>query len=351
MINIRIKKEYQMRRKIFASFGIIISALAIVVASGTSAMAATAGSGNALRVSPVRTDLEISPGNSKTIDVYVTNMSSETVTLHPVVNDFVAGNDESGTPNILLDSSKPAPLRSFKKYVSALSDFSVKPNEQHDIKVTVTIPAGADAGGYYGAVRFEPADVDSSKNLSLSASVGSLVLVTVPGDLVEQASIASLETRKVNPQTHQESIGSFFTSGKDLIGAVRIKNSGNVQVQPFGKVQLKKSGKVIATYEINNTQPRGNVLPDSIRRFEFDISTKATSFGKYTLEANLGYGSKGQLLTSTKSFYVVPVPILITVAAVLLIIAFAVLVLPKMIKSYNRRIVQKATGASSKKKK
>ncbi|HJP96438.1 MAG TPA: DUF916 domain-containing protein [Candidatus Saccharimonadales bacterium] len=340
-----------MRRKIFASFGIIVSALAIIAASGAQAMAATAGSGNALRVSPVRTDLEIKPGNSKTIDVYVTNMSSETVTLHPVVNDFVAGKDESGTPNILLDGNQAAPLRSFKKYASPLADFSIKANEQHDVKVTITIPADADAGGYYGAVRFEPADVDSSKNLSLSASVGSLVLVTVPGNLVQQASIASLETRTVDSKTHQESIGSFFTSGKNLVGAVRIKNTGNVQVQPFGKIQLKKSGKVVATYEINNTQPRGNVLPDSIRRFEFDISTKATSFGKYTLEANLGYGDKGQLLTATKTFYVVPIPIIVTVVVILALIAFAVLVLPKMIKSYNRRIVQKATGTSTKKKK
>ena len=93
-----------MRRKIFASFGIIVSALAFITASSVPAVAATAGSGNALRVSPVRTDLEIKPGNSKTIDVYVTNMSSETVTLHPIVNDFVAGSDESGTPNILLDN-------------------------------------------------------------------------------------------------------------------------------------------------------------------------------------------------------------------------------------------------------
>lgn len=339
-----------MRRKIFASFGIIMSSLAIIAANGAQAMAATAGSGNALRVSPVRTDLEIKPGNSKTIDIYVTNISSETITLHPIVNDFVAGKDESGTPSILLDSKAVAPLRSFKKYASPLADFSVKPNEQHDVKVTVSIPADADAGGYYGAVRFEPADVDSSKNLSLSASVGSLVLVTVPGDLVEKANIASLETRKVDPQTHQESIGSFFTSGKNLVGAVRVKNTGNIQVQPFGKVLLKKSGKIVASYEVNNTQPRGNVLPDSIRRFEFDISTKATSFGKYTLEANLGYGDKGQLMTASKTFYVVPVPIIVTIVVVLLLIAFAVLVLPKMIKAYNRRVVQKATGASKKKK-
>lgn len=340
-----------MRRKIFASLGTILASVTILATSAVGASAATTtntstltGTGNALKVSPVRTDLTINPGETKTIDVYVQNITNAEIKLHTIVNDFVAGKDESGTPNIILDEKKSAPLRSFKKYVTPIGDFSVKPNEQHNVKVVIAIPKDADAGGYYGAVRFEPASSDTNQNLSLSASVGSLVLVTVPGDLKEQANIASLDTRKVDPKTNKELPGSFFTNGKNLFGAVRIENTGNIQVQPFGKVLLKKSGKTLASYEINNTSPRGNVLPDSIRKFEFDISKNVGAFGKYTLEANLGYGSKGELLTATKTFYVVPVPVMIIIGLVLLIILFAIFVLPRMIRSYNRRVVQKATG-------
>ena len=339
-----------MRRKFLASLTAIMS-LVIVATSTSGAMAATnantktlTGTGNALKISPVRTDLEIKPGETKTIDVYVQNITSANIKLHAIVNDFTAGKDESGTPNILLDENKFAPIRSFKKYVAPIGDFDVKPNEQHNVKVTIAIPKDAAAGGYYGAVRFEPAGSSSNQSLSLSASVGSLVLVTVPGDLKEQANIASLDVRKIDPKTNQESAGSFFTNGKYLFGAVRIENKGNIQVQPFGKVLLKKSGKTLASYEINNTTPRGNVLPDSIRKFEFDVSKNVGAFGKYTLEANLGYGTKGELLTATKTFYIVPVPVMITLGAILLVILFAIFVLPRMIKSYNRRIVQKATG-------
>ena len=288
------------RRKLFASIGLAFGAIAIIASSSVTAFAAATpaataptGTGNALRVSPVRNDLEIKPGASQTIDIYVQNLSGSEIKLKAIVNDFVAGKDETGSPNIILDENKSAPVRSFKQYVTPLQEFTVKPNEQHDVKVTISIPANADAGGYFGAVRFAPADADSGKTLSLSASVGSLVLVRVPGDLRETASIASLEVRKKNKA------GSFFTSSKDLNGVVRIQNTGNVQVQPFGKVLLKKSGKLLTSYEINNTQPRGNVLPDSIRRFDFKLD-KLGSFGKYTLEANLGYGTKGQLITHPK---------------------------------------------------
>ncbi|MGF7229410.1 MAG: WxL protein peptidoglycan domain-containing protein [Candidatus Saccharibacteria bacterium] len=346
-----------MRRNIFASIGTVLASVAIVATSAIGASAATTattksttttGSGNALKVSPVRTDLTINPGSSQTIDVYVQNISNSQIDLHPVVNDFVAGTDESGTPNILLNENQSAPIRSFRKYVTPLSDFTVAANDIHDVKVTITIPKGADAGGYYGAVRFEPSSANSNKMLSLSASVGSLVLVTVPGNLTEKANIASLDVRHVDPKTHKELAGSFFTSGKELAGAVRINNTGNIQVEPFGKVLLKKSGKVLASYDINNTAPRGNVLPDSVRKFEFDISKNVGAFGKYTLEANLGYGTKGQLLTATDTFYVVPVPVMIIIAAVLVVVLFAIFVLPRMIKGYNARVVQKATGGKKK---
>lgn len=333
------------RRKLFASIGMIFGALT-VIASTAPAFAATAtaqsGTGNALKISPVRTDLEIKPGSSQTIDVYVQNLSDSEIKLHTIVNDFVASKDESGSPNIILDESKAAPVRSLKKYVTPVADFSVKPKEQHDVKVTINIPKDADAGGYFGAVRFTPADIASSKTLSLSASVGSLVLVKVPGDLKEQASIASLDVRK------DDDASTLFTSKKDLKGVVRIENSGNVQVQPFGKVLLKKSGKTLASYEINNTQPRGNVLPDSIRRFTFPMENDLGSFGKYTLEANLGYGSKGQLITASTTFYIIPISVVVISVLVLLIILFGIFVVPRLVKRYNENVVKKATSTKKK---
>jgi hypothetical protein len=328
-----------LRRRMFASLGLIVGAFAIVATSTLSVAAQdNVNGGNALKISPVRNDLEIKPGATLVIDLYVQNMTAEPAKLKAVINDFIANKDESGAPSIILDENKAAPSRSLKQYVTKIPDFTLQPNENKNIKVTITIPATADAGGYFGAVRFAPASSDTNKTLSLSGSVGSLVLVRVPGDLKEQANIQSLDVR--NKDNHANSL---YTSSKDLHGTVRIENTGNVQLQPFGKVQLKKSGKVLGIYEINNVQPRGNVLPDSIRRFDFKLDNLG-SFGKYTLEANIGYGSTGQLLTKSTTFYIVPVPVMIIAGLILLLVIFAIFVLPKMIRKYNQRVVAKATG-------
>lgn len=335
------------RRKI-ASFGFALGALAIIFSAST-AFAATKqpvtatpqSTGNALKVSPVRNDLEIKPGSSQTIDIFVQNMTAGSTKLRAIINDFVAGKDENGTPNIILDADQAAPSHSLKQYVEPIADFTLQPNEQKDIKVKVTIPATVAAGGYFGAVRFAPASANSDQNVTLSASVGSLLLVKVPGDIKEDLTVASFDVRK------DDKAASFFTSGKNLKSVVRFQNKGDVQEAPFGKVILKKGDKTLASYEINNLQPRGNVLPDSIRRFSVDLS-HVGSFGKYKVEGNFGYGSKGQLITTSQTFYVVPVSVIVVTITVIVLILLAIFVLPRMIKDYNRRVVQKASSTKRK---
>jgi hypothetical protein len=329
-----------MRRRVIAPVSALVAVFALlfsVVMPAAAQTTAQVGSGNALKISPVRSDLEIKPGTSQTVDVFVQNLTAQQAKLHAIVNDFVANKDESGSPSIILDENKSAPVRSLRQYVEKIPDFTIQPNEQKNVKVKISIPANADAGGYFGVVRFAPASSGSDKTLTLSGSVGSLLLVKVPGDLKEQANIASFDVRKNNTAS------TFFTDGKKLDAVLRVKNSGNVQVQPFGKIAVKKGGETLTTYEVNNEKPRGNVLPDSIRRFDTGMASIGT-FGKYTLDANLGYGSKGQLMTASTTFYIVPVPVIIIGAAVILLIAFLIFILPRLIKRYNQRVIRKATG-------
>ena len=81
--------------------------------------------------------------------------------------------------------------------------------------------------------------------------------------------------------------------------------------------------------------------PDSIRRFDVKLD-KVSSFGKFTLEGNFGYGSSGQLITSKATFYVVPVPMIIGALVALVVLFLLLKYVPKMIKAYNRRIIRKA---------
>ena len=162
-------------------------------------------------------------------------------------------------------------------------------------------------------------------------------MVKVPGDIKEQLSIASFDAR-VNDRP-----STFFLRNKDIDAVVRFQNQGNIQEQPFGKILLKNhSGKVLGAYEVNGVAPPGNVLPDSIRKFSIPLGNKVGSFGQYKLEGNFGYGTSGQLLSASTTFYVIPMWMIIAFIAVVLLLAFLVFVLPKMIKAYNQRVVRRA---------
>lgn len=335
-----------MSRRVLMSAGMLVvmaagllSAIWIAPAHAQSNPNTQVNNGNGLRISPVRQDLTIRPGTTQTVDVYVQNITNSPARLRAVINDFVASDDEDGKPRILLDENAAAPKNSLKGFVRKIDDLSLQPQQQRIVKVQIAIPADAAGGGYFGAVRFLPTGSDTSKNVSLAASVGTLLLVTVPGDIKEQAALASLNVNREGGKA-----SNFFTNGNGLTGVVRIQNLGNVQVSPFGKLVLKKSGKEIGSYEINEVTPRGSVLPDSVRRFSVDLEGKANSFGKYTLEGNFGYGSAGQLLTGSTSFYVVPLPIVIIAALLLAGIVLAAVVIPRMVKAHDRNLIKKIRG-------
>jgi hypothetical protein len=303
------------------------------VSSVSAATPAATSTANGLKVSPVRTDLTISPGASQTVTMYVQNVTAAPLTLKGIVNDFIASNDENGSPRLILDANQYAPSHSLKRYVGPINNFSLAPQEQKTVTVTVSMPKNAPAGGYYGAVRFAPASSTTDKNVNLTASVGSLILVKVPGNFKEQVTIAGFNVQ------HGDSKNKFFTSGKDLQTVVRFHNIGDIQEQPFGKIDLKKGGKVVSTIEVNNTDPRGNVLPDSIRKFSVPLN-KVGNFGKYEVDGNFGYGGNGELVTAKTTFYVIPYWIIVGAVLAVLIILFVVIGIPRIIRRHDRRVLR-----------
>ena len=308
---------------------------------------ASAAGGNGLRVSPVRTDLTINPGQTQTVNVTVTNVTAAPANLQTIINDFTANKDESGNPAIILDPNQYASSHSLKRFISPVSNISLNPGQSKAVPVVITVPKNATAGGYFGAVRFAPAGSVGGPNqtVSLAGSVGSLILVKVPGDIKEQMSIASFDVRS------KDRPSSFFTTSKNLDATLRLQNEGNIQEAPFGKILLKnRSGKVLATYELNNVSPPGNVLPNSIRKFPIAL-TKVGGFGQYKLEGNFGYGASGQLLSASTTFYVIPKSAVIVFILIVLLLAFLVFGLPRLIRAYNRWILSKAGRALGRSKK
>lgn len=325
-------------KKLLKATVLTLSGIVILATSPLIAMAATSTAAtNGYRLSPVRTDLTIKPGANAAVTVYITNASNAVENLEVVINDFQPPANESGNPALLLNGAT-APQHSLKQFVPTTPpQFTLQPKEQKAVTVTISVPNGTTSGGYYGAIRFVPAGTGGNRNVNLSASVASLVLVTVPGDLHEQLAIASFGVA----QGDKTGTGTLFFNNKNLKAVVRFHNSGNVQVQPFGKVLLKKGSSTLETKAINNTDTPGNVLPDSTRVFNVTL-TKVGWFGKYKAQGNFGYGSGGQLLSAQATFYVIPLTIILIVVLIILLILFIIFGVPRMIRAHDRRVLAKA---------
>lgn len=316
----------------FRAVIVAVLALAVLVSPQTALAQATNKSTNVLKVSPVRTDIEVKPGETKTIQTVVTNLTKEPITVRPVQNDFVSG-DERGTPALILDEKKYAPTHSLKRFMQPLADVTIPAEKAQTVDVTIAVPKDAQAGGYFGAVRFAPVAPEGGGQVNMSASAASLILLTVPGKMVEKLELTDFAIQQGGKTAN------YFQTPKDLLVTFRLQNTGSVQEGPFGKVSVKQGDKVVYAADFNNKTPRDMILPDSARRWDVPLQNIG-DFGHYTVSATFTYGQKNQTIEVTESFWVIPLGVIIgAIAGIFVLIALIVGVI-WFLRSYKKRILQ-----------
>lgn len=290
--------------------------------------------GDSLKISPLRTDRSIKPGESAKVAVYVQNLTRGTVTLKAINNDFVAGNREDGTPDIILDENEYAPTHSLKRFMEPIPNVTVAPGERKAVEVIINVPQTAQAGGYFGAIRFAPTD-GSAEGVSVSGSIASLILVTVPGDIVE-----SLHIKQFGVEQNGK-ISGRFSNSKDLNVRLRLENKGNVQVAPFGEVFVQKGDKIVYQTKINDVKPAGVVLPDSIRKWEMPLKNIG-SFGKYKVTAVVSYGGSNQTMTTEQTIWIVPTILIVGIIVAIIALIAVITLIVMALKAYKRKILRGA---------
>jgi hypothetical protein len=311
---------------------ILVAAVAVSALVGVHTYAQAANTNtnaNVLKVSPVRSDVEIKPGESKDVKTTVTNLTNNPITVRPVENDFIASNKEDGSPALILDENKFAPTHSLKRFMKPIGDVTIPAKASKDIMVTIAPPLQAQAGGYFGAVRFVPVTANGEAQVNLNASAASLILLTVPGNVVEKLDMTKFEIQQDGKD------GSFFQSSNDLQAAVRFENKGGAQEGPFGKISVTQNGSVVYEADFNTGTPRDVVLPDSARAWDIPLK-KIGSFGNYKVTATFSYGQKNETIEVTKSFWVVPQIVIIATIVGVLVLVLLVVSIILFIRS-NRR--------------
>lgn len=305
--------------------GISLPALA------TAATPPANASGQALEIAPPVVSLKANPGQTLTAQIYLRDISSTSLVVTGQANDFVAAG-EDGTPKILLNDDTANPY-SMKAWVGTLPSLQLVPHEIKSMSVKINVPANAAPGGHYGVIRFTatPPNMNGT-GVSLSASLGALLLITVNGNISENLSVQSF-TASQDGKTK-----SLFESAPVTFSQV-FKNSGNIHEEPNGTILISDLlGKPVASVRVNGELH--NVLPASSRKFDEPLDSSVIGnkvlFGRYTASLHVTYGVSKKLLTATLVFWVIPYR-LIGAAAVLLVVGF--FILRFLIKRYNSHII------------
>jgi hypothetical protein len=291
---------------------------------------ADTSSAEGLELSPAIVNLNADAGKTYTVTINVMNTTSSRLSFTTSTDDF-GSKDETGTPSIILNADGTGPT-SIKQWVATIPSFTLAPHEKEPIKAIITVPANAEAGGHYGVVRFSgtPTDANGS-TLGLVASAGTLVLVRVSGDIHEDLKLTTFSAA-----SHDEKEGTFFENGP-LKFVERFTNTGNVHVQPVGQIEIRDTfGNLVTTLKVNDA--KGNVLPGGVRRFEQDLD-KYWLFGHYTANLSIAYGTQGEAIVNTISFWVIPYKLTLLAIVVLITILY---VFTKLIKRYNTFIINRA---------
>jgi len=321
--------------------GIILIIFSVVLSISPIVGAQSATSAQGMQISPTLIEINAEAGGEYKISINVTNVTVADLFYSSSVDDFNS-NDETGSPHIISDEELPT-TASIKTWVSSITDFTLASHDSKDISAQITVPTDAEPGGHYGVIRFSGStpSVDTT-GVGLSASAGVLILIRVGSEdqIVEQADLASFYTEQNDKQ-------SWFFENGPITFVTRVQNSGNVHVKPSGSIEVRDMfGGLTASLDINTQDPKSNVLPDSVRRFESELSNK-WMFGQYTATLTLGYGTKGQAITNTIKFWVIPYKIILVGLFILFTLGF---IFKRLIRVYNRRIIEKSKNENNNKK-
>lgn len=299
--------------------------------------AANQNAGQALEIAPPVLNLTADPGQTITTKIILRDVSTSKLVVRNQINDFVAGG-EDGTPRLLLEESAEDSPYSLKSWIQPLPEFTLNPKQINELPVKIKVPADAAPGGYYAVVRFTATAPDlEGTGVSLSASLGTLVLMRINGDAKESMKVEEFVTTKNGKKT------GLFES-QPITFMARIKNEGSTHEQPTGSIVVADMfGNKIAGVNVNLT--RSNVLPNSIRKFEQTLDKAVIGdrflFGRYTADMKLTYGTKGQTVTESTSFWVIPYRL---VGFAILLIVIVVVIIRIALKRYTERVVERSRG-------
>ncbi len=287
-----------------------------------------------LSVTPPLFQLSAEPGQIWQSSIKVINTNDFPLTVYAQPVNFEA-QGENGRGRFLPILEQETDGQTLAEWISVSeAPIIIDPESSKEVPFVVNLPDEVPPGGHFAAIFIgtRPPEETESMAVRTSQVVSSLFFLTVSGDVIERGSIREF------------SVENSFTEVPTGRFVLRFQNEGNVHVRPRGNITIYNMwGKERGVIPINQQGNFGNVLPSSVRKFEFSWAGEPTlaDIGRYTAEVVLGYGSNNEwrTLTRTVHFWVIPVKLALVAFGIILSL---ILLVRWAIKSYIRHMLRMA---------
>ncbi|MDD4027163.1 MAG: hypothetical protein PHO75_03155 [Candidatus Shapirobacteria bacterium] len=293
------------------------STLLLLLATGYSLLLNSVKAQSVISVTaiPPRLEVTVKADGVITKTIKVRNESNSEKIINTKTSDFIV-NDNNGTPIKVETNSEDNRWAASSWVQVSPTSLKLKPGETKSLTVTVVPPKNALPGGHYVMILHTPENISSlsSTGASVQTEVGTLLYITVPGNIKENAVIKDFTAPK------------FSEFGPIDFNSI-IQNLSDIHIKPAGNIAITNMFG-LKTTNIQFNKDGINIFPGKIREIQSQLSRKWL-FGRYKAELNAVYGTTGAVATAAIIFWVLPWRFLILVGTGLIIIAIIILILKK----------------------
>ena len=274
-------------------------------------------------VGPGKLELQLSPGQSQTIDLTVANRLGSDKIFSISEEDFTGSNNPD-QPVILLGSDRGPYSLKDDIYIPSPT-IPIPFGDKAHIPITVTVPMNAQPGALYGSVLVSVVSVTGTTTSNgIGASnpiitrIGTLFFVRIPGEVNAEGRLSGFSLASGGVVW-----SSSLSKTSPILFNILFKNTGDVYLAPYGTISVTNMmGSTVANISVDPWF----AMPQSVRfrQVEWDPTFL---FGRYVAHAviNRGYVSTSTATdTADVVFWVIPWGIILLVFVGLVIIIWAI---------------------------
>jgi hypothetical protein len=256
-----------------------------------------------ITISPLTFELTANPGEKIANKIKVINSGPQPIFVRMEVEDFTAVGESGG---VVVQDQENDSFSLAQWVVMSETEFTLLPAEQKIIDFVINVPLEGEPGGHYGSILAvaSPPDVVSGGGSGISQKVGSLLLLSVAGEVTESLLVKEFQVAK-------------FLEKPPVDFLLRFENNGSVHVRPRGFVSITN---MFGRKEVDIPFPQKNVLPNSVRKLDVRWDPPL-ALGKYTATLVSNYGTENTPLSMVVSFWIFPwkLALIILVGLIILI--------------------------------